>query len=304
MSETRSMMINLRVYSKYDMDLITLHENGISLTNLAKNTLKAYAYGTTVRYRFDNLKYSASDKDRSLRVCFPVTDPKCLSVLSEIKDGRRNQFLKTLIRNSLIRQNISCFFKDEIFLEKERDIIENENMKWEKTSMLLLPNTRHCLTPEDIADIMEKETAAFRPADPVTPEQDQTEGSGAPKEKAEKTEKKQKTKTVSERKRGNSEKQAEKETVTEAENEKTGTKDDGSSAQEHIRETEDTAESTEADNSREAKDVFGSSMISEAETSAESEDTGFTNVLEESGEETVLDQDSLKKTFLQMFEDF
>ena len=127
----------LRVYLRHDYDLIGLRMQGVSLAKLAKIALEAYANGKRMHIFLDSVKKtndtevgsilqkeSWNKKDdkkmaATFKCEFTTHDPNAERLLSNIKKGYRNQFVKTLIRNTLTEQFLSSFFSNETDVNNE-----------------------------------------------------------------------------------------------------------------------------------------------------------------------------------------
>lgn len=132
------MRIEIRIYKRHDLDLMHIHDLNISLAALFKHSLTNYAHGKEVRYFLPYIEnYSPTDK-KSFHLRFNITDPETLMFLNNIKPMQRNSFCKTLLRNSLIRQDMSAFLKD---ISMEQDFINQIQLN--SNVLILTPNTSY-----------------------------------------------------------------------------------------------------------------------------------------------------------------
>lgn len=105
--------IRLRFYGVHDADLIAVFASGVaSMAEFAKLVLEDFVYERDVHYVLDRMDYFPDEKQRACSTVFYVEDAEVLRVLDSLKEEKENAFIKTLMRNALRRQNISCFFKD------------------------------------------------------------------------------------------------------------------------------------------------------------------------------------------------
>ena len=132
------MRIEIRIYKRHDLDLMHIHDLNISLAALFKHSLTNYAHGREVRYFLPYIEnYSPSDK-KSFHLRFNITDPETLIFLNNIKPMQRNSFCKTLLRNSLVRQDMSAFLKD---ISMEQNFIDQ--IQLDSNVLILTPNTSY-----------------------------------------------------------------------------------------------------------------------------------------------------------------
>ena len=127
---------------RHDLDLIALRIQGVSLSKLGKIALEAYANGKNIsidipeqrqmeiddiqRFLFDeaNRKTPLKSATMSSFKCeFSTSDDESIRLLKSIKNTYRNQFVKTLIRNTLTRQSLIPYFTADDFVNKENDNI-------------------------------------------------------------------------------------------------------------------------------------------------------------------------------------
>ena len=127
----------LRIYLRHDFDLIGLRMQGVSLAKLAKTALEAYANGKRIHIFLDSVKETDDkevgsilqkeswNKDKKEKIAatfkceFTTHDPNAERLLKNIKKNYRNQFVKTLIRNTLTEQFLTPFFSNETDVNNE-----------------------------------------------------------------------------------------------------------------------------------------------------------------------------------------
>ena len=132
----------LRFYKRYDLDLLALRIQGISLPRLGKIALEAYAHGKRPvivlpageQLNMDTLQNTLQKQKRilttgqknevfSFKCEFTTHDPKAENVLKNVKNMYRNQFIKTLIRNMLAEQSLTPFFVSKDYINNENDYL-------------------------------------------------------------------------------------------------------------------------------------------------------------------------------------
>ncbi len=108
------MKIEVRVYKKYDMDILALYSAGYSLARMMRDAICAYAKGQPFFLAIGEIMpFDIGDKNSiHIRLCIPDGEFEAIDLLSSVKDGYKGNFSKQLLRNALIQQNLSCFFSD------------------------------------------------------------------------------------------------------------------------------------------------------------------------------------------------
>ena len=120
------MVVEIRIYKRFDTDLISLCASGYSVSTMIRDAVIAYANGSPVHYYIDEpVTFDMNDtKNVHTRFIVPDSDVKTCYMLKNIKHGYRNTFCKMILRNALVQQNLSGFFADEAL-----SMLQNENMK-------------------------------------------------------------------------------------------------------------------------------------------------------------------------------
>ena len=121
--------IELRLYRRFDADLLALVGAGVPLVELARRAVTAYARGETLKFIPDRCgAYDPTDKENChLRV--RIQDPQAERLLRQVRHGYKCQFVKTIIRQALIEQSLGPFFTQPDAFEAERarigDLLKN-----------------------------------------------------------------------------------------------------------------------------------------------------------------------------------
>ncbi len=108
------MKVEVRLYKRFDVDLVSMVDAGYPVSTMMKDALISYANGEPIHYLIDeNLEYSFRNKNSvRFRLTIPDEERNAIYVLTSIKHGYRNNFLKSLLRNTLVQQNLGCYFSD------------------------------------------------------------------------------------------------------------------------------------------------------------------------------------------------
>lgn len=129
--------INMRLYRRFDADLIALHESGIPVNVLAEILLEIYAKGKHVTLIPDGCEQFDVGKRKCMHLSVNVRSKEAEMLVRQIKRGYRNQFCKSLVRDALRTIPLWVYFsKDEYVSDEDRRLREfgNEN------SVVILPH--------------------------------------------------------------------------------------------------------------------------------------------------------------------
>lgn len=134
----------LRFYVRHDLDLIGLRVQGVAIGKLAKIALESYANGKRIHICVDagrqismdditdlikkeNKHKSSLAKVTSFKCEFTTRDPETIKLLKNIKNTYRNQFCKTILRNTLTEQSLIPFFTKIENVNTENAFLEGIN---------------------------------------------------------------------------------------------------------------------------------------------------------------------------------
>ncbi len=106
------MKVTLRVYKRFDTDLIALAEAGAPLSLMCKEAVSAIANGRAVHFYIDQPVFFDLNNKQNIKINFTVknSDAATIKLLKSIKHGYISSFCKAALRNSLVQQNICAFF--------------------------------------------------------------------------------------------------------------------------------------------------------------------------------------------------
>lgn len=112
------MKVDVRIYRRFDMDLVALQDAGYPLSAMIKEAVCGYANNTPVHYYIDEYHdFNICDKKGfHLKFSIPDTDTRTCYLLKHIKYGYRTTFCKMVFRNALVQQNLTGFFSDDSLL--------------------------------------------------------------------------------------------------------------------------------------------------------------------------------------------
>ena len=111
------MNIEVRVYKRFDTDLLALHDHGYSLAMMMRDALTAYADGAPFHLYLDELVDLDLNDKKNVRVRVQIDsgNRKVLELIKGIKRGYRSNFCKMVLRNAFFQQNLSCYMADKSF---------------------------------------------------------------------------------------------------------------------------------------------------------------------------------------------
>lgn len=108
------MRLNVRIYKRWDIDLIALMDAGYPVIQMMQNALICFAKGQPCFYYIDEFtQFEVSDKNSlSIKINIPNDEKETIYMLSHLKRYLKNNFCKLVLRNALVSQNLSCYFED------------------------------------------------------------------------------------------------------------------------------------------------------------------------------------------------
>ena len=120
------MVVELRIYKRYDTDLVALVDAGYDIKKMMKEALIGYATGMPVYFYIDEAIPFDEKNKKSVHTRFsvPDSDLKTCYLLRHIKPGYRNSFCKNLLRDCLVMQNLGGYFNDNsLFALQQQSLI-------------------------------------------------------------------------------------------------------------------------------------------------------------------------------------
>lgn len=130
------MHIIVRLYARYDMDLLALLDAGYPLKKMIVDVLVAYANKIPINYLCDENIMFDSQKVSSLRLNISTPsseDEKMKALFLGLKKNTKSQFVKMCLRNALLSQNLIAFFLTDAHADYESEFLK-------KSGRLLLQN--------------------------------------------------------------------------------------------------------------------------------------------------------------------
>lgn len=134
------MVVEIRIYRRFDSDLIAMYHSGYDLAKMFEATVMAYAHGQALRYRLDPERIPvAFPETKTLHFRVMFTDDEATKVLKGIRFGFRNAFCKMLLREALVAIPLSQYFAEPFYLECEKDRIREGHRTDDGASVLPCP---------------------------------------------------------------------------------------------------------------------------------------------------------------------
>ena len=116
--------INLRLYRRFDADLIALNEH-IPVNVVIEALLDAYAKGRRMRIIPEKcIPFNIGNK-KGIHLTVTVRSEEANRLLALIRPGFRNQFCKSVLRDALVTDPLWVYFSDNHYTEKENERIHN-----------------------------------------------------------------------------------------------------------------------------------------------------------------------------------
>lgn len=108
------MKLEVRVYKRFDMDLLALLNAGYPLSDMFLQALRAFAHKTPLFYFVDEyIPMCLSEKNSvHFRITIPDTDIETCTMIQNIVDGYKCSFCKDILRNCMLQQNVGVYFKN------------------------------------------------------------------------------------------------------------------------------------------------------------------------------------------------
>lgn len=115
------MKVELKLYKTFDADLISLNSNGISISALIKTALYSYARGEITRFYVPECKpFELDGRRRFIHIATNIDDPVSIDFLKhQLKPRQRAAFLRTLLRECLVTQQLGAFLKNDAWIARE-----------------------------------------------------------------------------------------------------------------------------------------------------------------------------------------
>ena len=163
--------INMRLYRRFDADLIALHESGIPVNVLAEVLLELYANGKYVTIIPEGCQPFDVGKRKNIHLTVNVKPGAASKLVSQIRYGFRNQFCKSLIRDALRTDPLWVYFSNDEYTETENQRIKDFARQG---NVIVLPaglrrkDYRALLTGEEVTKRRKKKTEQPKTQQPET----------------------------------------------------------------------------------------------------------------------------------------
>lgn len=147
------MVIEYRLYKKFDMDLIALYNMHYPIATMMRDAVMAYANGRPLHYYVDEPTVFNVDDCDAVHSRFVVPDSDVITcyMLKHLKFRCKNAFVKTVLRNALVQQNLTCFFTDGALNQAHLHNAASLNIQ-------MLPNVIRCSDIKDNKKRVRKKT--------------------------------------------------------------------------------------------------------------------------------------------------
>jgi hypothetical protein len=115
----------MRLYRRFDADLIALNESGIPVNVLAEVLIEAYAKGKRIKIIPEGCVPFDVGNRKHIHLTVTVRGKEAEELVSHIKRGYRNQFSKSIIRDALETDPLWVYLDDDSYVEKENERMES-----------------------------------------------------------------------------------------------------------------------------------------------------------------------------------
>lgn len=102
--------IEVRLYKSHDADLLSLRADGYNVSKLLKEAVENYVAGTPVKYRLSGCTARELDDIGGVVRYHLRLSNEASRLVRRVRKGRRNQFVKTLLRDMLESEPLGGFF--------------------------------------------------------------------------------------------------------------------------------------------------------------------------------------------------
>ena len=114
--------INLRLYRRFDADLIALNEH-IPVNVVIEALLDAYAKGKRMRIIPEKcLPFNIGNR-KGIHLTVTVRSEESSKLMAQIRPGFRNQFCKSILRDALVTDPLWVYFSDDQYTKRENERI-------------------------------------------------------------------------------------------------------------------------------------------------------------------------------------
>lgn len=113
------MVVEIRLYKKFDTDLVALVDAGYSVSTMMRDAVVAYANSSPINFILEEpLTYQPDDKKNvHTRFIVPDDDIATCQLLRGIRYGFKNTFCKMVLRNAMVQQNLMAFFANTGYIQ-------------------------------------------------------------------------------------------------------------------------------------------------------------------------------------------
>jgi len=120
------MYLELRLYKRFDGDLLALKRQGLPVAKMTKQALVSYANGKKTRFLIPACQPYDINGEQRYHVRIHISDAAACELLKHIKHGYRNSFAKAILRDALVTQSLGVYFSDS---DESKKYFEKENSR-------------------------------------------------------------------------------------------------------------------------------------------------------------------------------
>ena len=118
------MKLVIRLYKRFDTDLLSLAEAGYDMGACIVKALYAYAHDEDFHILVPECRSHDLNGEQFIRTRLSISDRRSADLLKQIKHGYRNAFCKALVRDALVRQAFGVFFSNPAYIRREQARID------------------------------------------------------------------------------------------------------------------------------------------------------------------------------------
>ncbi len=97
------MIVQIRLYRRFDLDLIGLWRNGYPIGPMVARALEAYVYQQPIQFTIQSNELDVFPETREVHTALTIRDAEIIMMLKQIRPKYRNAFCKALLRMYLPR---------------------------------------------------------------------------------------------------------------------------------------------------------------------------------------------------------
>lgn len=115
------MVTSIRIYKRWDTDLLYLFVKGYNVGELASRALHAHVHGEKLRIAIDTIEYFDPKDLRSVHFALNTEDPTVCDFLQSIRPGNRSACVKQILRSAIRTPLCVAYLKNSDYISKIKD---------------------------------------------------------------------------------------------------------------------------------------------------------------------------------------